>query len=74
MPLSIDYAKVADIYDEYVTADFEIRFCLPEREEFEELAASADFEVAGMYGDYDYAKFDELRSPFMIWRLKPNRH
>jgi SAM-dependent methyltransferase len=38
--------------------------------EFEELAAGAGLEREVVYGDYDYAEFDEQRSPFMVWVLR----
>ncbi len=48
----------------------EVNFLLPGKEEFEDLARSAGFEVAELYGNYDYARFDQSNSPFMIWRLR----
>lgn len=52
----------------------EVNFRLIEREEFENLAGSAGFEVTDMYGDYDYAKFSGEKSPYMIWRMKSVEH
>lgn len=46
-----------------------MRFALPERGEFEVLAAGAGFRVRALYGDYDCSRFDENTSPFMIWVL-----
>ncbi len=48
----------------------EMRFRLIWRPEFEELAREAGLEVEALYGDYNYADFDERSSPFMIWVLR----
>lgn len=48
----------------------EIRFCLLSRDEFEDLARSAGFEVVALYGDYSYSEFQEDTSPFMVWVLE----
>jgi len=37
--------------------------------EFEQLAKSAGFSIAGLYGDYSCAPFDETASPYMNWIL-----
>ena len=38
--------------------------------EFEAVATRAGLEREALYGDYNYADFDEQRSPFMIWVLR----
>lgn len=48
----------------------EINFRLLGREEFEDTALDAGLEVVDLYGNYDYAKFNEVKSPYMIWRMK----
>jgi SAM-dependent methyltransferase len=48
----------------------EIRFVLLERDQFEARAAAAGLRVAMLYGDYDWAPFDEETSPYMIWVLE----
>ncbi len=48
----------------------EINFRLLSKDEFEQLALDAGLEVVDLYGNYDYAKFKDSESPFMIWRMK----
>ena len=48
----------------------EMRFRLFQRCEFEDLAERAGLEVETLYGDYNYADYDERLSPFMIWVLR----
>ncbi|MBI1928990.1 class I SAM-dependent methyltransferase [Candidatus Poribacteria bacterium] len=48
----------------------EIRFCMLERGNFEELVTSIGFKVMVLYGDYSYSAFQEDTSPFMIWILQ----
>ncbi len=48
----------------------ELHFRIVEKREFENLAASAGFKVAALYGDYAYAEFQDETSPFMIWVLQ----
>jgi SAM-dependent methyltransferase len=45
----------------------ELHFRLSYKDEFEELAKAAGFQVKALYGDYSYAEFSEDTSPFMIW-------
>jgi SAM-dependent methyltransferase len=40
-----------------------------EKVQFERLILDAGFKVLALYGDYQYAYFDEATSPFMIWVL-----
>ena len=47
----------------------ELSAALIEREEFESAAEAAGFHPTALYGDYEYAPFDETASPFMIWVL-----
>ncbi|MGD8868476.1 MAG: class I SAM-dependent methyltransferase [Gemmatimonadales bacterium] len=47
-----------------------MRFRLIWPEEFEDLAVQAGLEREALYGDYNYADFDEQRSPFMVWVLR----
>ncbi len=66
----------AQFYEEY-DADgmlrrkrlLDIRFALIEHEQFEAQATSAGLRVAALYGDYDYAPFEES-SPYMIFVLE----
>lgn len=49
----------------------DIRFSLPERQDFESLIADAGgYHAAGLYGDFDHSAYDESSSPFMIWDLR----
>ncbi len=48
----------------------EIRFAVVEKEELEDLAREAGFEVESLYGDYSHGAFDPERSPFLIWVLR----
>jgi len=48
----------------------EMRFRLMSRPEFEELVGQVGLEREALYGDYNYAEFDERTSPFMIWVLR----
>ncbi len=48
----------------------DMRFYLFRREEFEALARECGFTVDALYGDYDYGRFDETTSQFMIWKLR----
>ncbi len=48
----------------------EMAYCPLRKTEFEQLAQSAGFRVAALYGDYDYAEFREETSPFMVWVLE----
>jgi hypothetical protein len=34
------------------------------------MARSAGFRIAGLFGSYDRAPFDPVRSPVMIWELE----
>ncbi|MGH7598975.1 MAG: hypothetical protein ACREOI_21685 [bacterium] len=43
-----------------------------EKDAFEQMAHSAGFRVAQLYGNYDRAPFDTAQSPVMIWRLEKN--
>lgn len=48
----------------------EMKFRLISQREFEEFAKQAGLEREALYGDYNYADFDEQLSPFMIWALR----
>jgi SAM-dependent methyltransferase len=48
----------------------EMRFCLIGPSEFETIAAEVGLRLDALYGNYNYADFDEEHSPFMIWVLK----
>jgi SAM-dependent methyltransferase len=48
----------------------EIQFALIEKETFEQLALSAGFGVAALYGDYAYTEYSPSISPYMIYILK----
>lgn len=67
-------AQFYEIYDADGRLDekrwLDVRFCLIERAEFEEMAADAGFRVVALYGDYDRAPFAERRSPYLIWVLE----
>lgn len=47
-----------------------MEFSLIERDTFQRMAVSAGFRVAEIYGSYDRAPFDPVRSPVMIWVLE----
>ena len=53
------------------TRKMEVNFRRLKRDEFQELALDAGLEVVDLYGNCDYAKFNDMESPFMIWRMKP---
>jgi SAM-dependent methyltransferase len=48
----------------------EIRFSVVAQDEFRSMVESAGFQIAALYGSYDYAAFDPQTSPFMIWDLR----
>jgi SAM-dependent methyltransferase len=50
-----------------------MEFAFVERDAFEQMARSAGFRIAGLYGSYDRAPFDPVRSPVMIWELAKDR-
>jgi SAM-dependent methyltransferase len=69
--------QVLEFFEEYdpqgvlCTKRFsELEFHLMEKAAFERLIAAAGFQVANLYGNYDYSPFDETTSPFMIWVLQ----
>jgi hypothetical protein len=69
--------NILEFYEEYgadgilLSKRFqEVRFCLVQKAEFEEMAVSAGFRVKALYGNYDYAGFDESASPYMLWLLQ----
>jgi SAM-dependent methyltransferase len=69
--------EVLEFFEEYdqhgtmQTKSFsELKFHLLEKAVFERLFQSVGFECVALYGDYDYAPFDEQTSRFMIWMLK----
>lgn len=47
-----------------------MEFAFVEKDAFEAMAKSAGFRVVDLYGTYDRAPFDPVRSPVMIWRLE----
>lgn len=47
-----------------------VNFYLFNRYEFDSLLGDCGFSVEALYGDYDYRPFEEVTSPFMIWKLK----
>lgn len=47
-----------------------MQFEFIEREDFQKMAESAGFRVAGLYGNYDRSEFDSTKSPVMIWMLE----
>jgi len=64
-------------YEEYDTRGvltskrlMELHFRLTSRNVFEKLAQEAGFSIKAVYGNYDYAEFNEDCSPFMIWMLE----
>lgn len=63
-----------EIYDEQGRLEskrmLEMSFRLIWRSEFEELVARVGLEREALYGDYNYADFDDQESPFMVWVLK----
>ncbi len=48
----------------------ELRFRIVQKNEFADLARTAGFKVAELYGDYDCSEFRDETSPFMIWMLE----
>lgn len=70
----VDGAQFYEIYDargELLSKRMlELHFRVPEREEFEALAADAGFHIAALYGNYDAAPFEPETSPFMVWILE----
>ncbi len=48
----------------------ELHFRLSRKEDFEELAEAAGFEIRAFYGDYSFSEFNEATSPYMIWKLR----
>lgn len=72
--------KALQFYEEYdpngslqAKRFLELHFRLSGRDEFEELARAAGFKVRALYGDYDYAEFNEETSSIMIWVLEAVR-
>jgi SAM-dependent methyltransferase len=49
-----------------------ISFYLHTRVSFEQLAEEQGFRVISLWGDYQYGPFQDDRSPFMIWALRPD--
>lgn len=75
---SSQLASGSQTYDRFDSArvlidhrSLDVSFYLFRKHEFEALAESTGFEVAGLFGDYDHTSFDEQVSRFMIWKLKP---
>ncbi|MGH7455934.1 MAG: class I SAM-dependent methyltransferase [bacterium] len=50
-----------------------MEFAFVEKDAFEQMAQSASFRVAQLYGSYDRAPFDPVQSPVMIWMLEKRR-
>ncbi len=48
----------------------EVAYCPIRKSEFQQMAESSGFRVVALYGDYDYAEFQEETSPYMIWVLE----
>jgi SAM-dependent methyltransferase len=48
----------------------QIRFALPEREEYEAQSAAAGLRPIGLYGDYSGAEFHSKESAWMVWELE----
>jgi hypothetical protein len=59
----IDYDSVAEIYDLYVTANYDVPFFLAE-------TANAKGPVLELFGNYDRSAFEAIQSPVMIWVLE----
>ena len=49
--------------------EMHLRFRVIEPDEFERLAKSVGFRIAGLYGDYSREPFNHETSPYMIWVL-----
>jgi len=47
----------------------DIEFSILDKEIFETMIKQVGFEVTALYGDYAYADFNSMTSPFMIWIL-----
>jgi hypothetical protein len=48
----------------------QMKFAFVEKDEFEQMAQSAGFRAAQLYGNYDRDPFDPAQSPVMIWVLE----
>jgi SAM-dependent methyltransferase len=48
----------------------EMAYCPLGKIEFQQLAELSGFRVLALYGNYDYAEFQDETSPFMIWVLE----
>ncbi len=51
----------------------EMAYCPICKTEFQQLAESSGFRVLALYGNYDYAEFQDETSPFMIWVLEKTK-
>lgn len=49
-----------------------MRFELIEKQDFQEMALYAGFDISELYGNYDRSEFDSSKSPCMIWVLQKN--
>lgn len=47
-----------------------MEFAFVEKDAFEQMARDAGFSIVQLYGSYDRAPFDPVRSPVMIWALE----
>lgn len=48
----------------------QMKFAFVEKGDFEQMAQSAGFRIAALYGNYDGAPFDPAQSPVMAWVLE----
>ena len=69
----VDLSEFIELYDAAGTMQtrrhVSARYMLHEKNAFQWLIEKAGFKLAALYGDYEYAEFDEQTSPFMIWIL-----
>lgn len=50
----------------------DVNFYLFEKDEFERLAEVSGFKIRVIYGSYDYSRFDETVSPYLIYIMEKN--
>jgi SAM-dependent methyltransferase len=74
---SSQLAQGVQVYDRYTSSGsiidhrtLEVSFYLFHKDEFEALVHHIGFEVAALYGDYNYKPYVKQSSEFMIWKLR----
>lgn len=70
----LQYYEIYDSNKKLLSSKIEnMQFCLHSKENFKKLLDEAGFNVAALYGSYDKSKFEPLKSPCMIWKLRKNK-